>query len=59
MEKETAFALAVSLLTWGGVWAYLLRLDLLTRSLQRAARDLEARAEGPAVFEPAPEAAEL
>lgn len=43
MAKETIFALAVSLLTWGGVWAYLLRLDMLTRALERQARDLEPR----------------
>ncbi len=55
MGKETAFALAVSLLTWGGVWAYMLRLDLLTRSLQRATRELEAREGDPRPFEPARE----
>ena len=43
MAKETIFALAVSLLTWGGVWAYMLRLDRLTRALERTARELEAR----------------
>ena len=43
MNKETIFALAVSLLTWGGVWVYLLRLDGLARSLERTARDLSER----------------
>ena len=45
MQKETIFALAVSLLTWGGVWVYLLRLDALARSLERTARDLSQRDE--------------
>ena len=43
MGKETIFALAVSLLTWLGVWVYLLRLDVLARSLERTARDLSQR----------------
>jgi CcmD family protein len=38
------FALAVALLTWFGVFGYLLRLDLLTRSLEkRLSRDEEAQ----------------
>ena len=43
MPKETIFALAVSLITWGGVWVYLLRLDRLTRALERQARDINER----------------
>lgn len=43
MPKETIFALVVSLLTWGGVWAYLLRLDRLTHALERQARDINER----------------
>ena len=43
MNKEPIFALAVSRLTWGGVWVYLLRLDGLARSLERTARDLSER----------------
>ena len=43
MPKETIFALAVSLLTWIGVWVYLLRLDRLTHALERQARDLSER----------------
>jgi len=29
------YVLAVALLTWGGVFAYILRLEKLTRSLER------------------------
>jgi hypothetical protein len=46
MSKETTFALAISLLTWGGVWLYLLRLDALSRSLERTARDLDSTRNG-------------
>jgi hypothetical protein len=42
MSKETMFALAVSLLTWGGVWAYFVRVDLLARQLEKQARELDA-----------------
>lgn len=29
------YVLAIALLTWGGVFAYILRLEKLTRSLER------------------------
>ena len=35
LGKETIFALAVALLTWFGVFGYLLRLDALTRHLEK------------------------
>jgi hypothetical protein len=35
LSKETGFALAVALLTWFSVFGYLLRLELLTKSLEK------------------------
>jgi hypothetical protein len=35
LDKETIFALAVALLTWFGVFAYLLRLEALTKNLEK------------------------
>ena len=34
MEKDTIYILAVALITWGGVFAYLLRLQFLARALE-------------------------
>lgn len=33
MKSETLFVLAVALITWGGVFAYLLRLNFLAKSI--------------------------
>jgi len=33
MNRETLFVLAVALITWGGVFVYLLRLHFLTKSI--------------------------
>ena len=35
MQKDTLFILAVALITWGGVFAYLLRLNFLAREIER------------------------
>ena len=35
IEKEIAPVLAVALITWGGVFFYILRLDRLAKSLER------------------------
>jgi hypothetical protein len=34
MKQETIFILAVALITWGGVFFYLLRLNFLTREIE-------------------------
>ena len=34
MEQETIFILAVALITWGGVFFYLLRLSFLAREIE-------------------------
>lgn len=34
MNKETTFILAVALITWGGVFAYLLRLNFLAKAIE-------------------------
>jgi len=33
MNKETIFVLAVALITWGGVFAYLLRMNFLAKDI--------------------------
>jgi len=39
------YILAVALLTWGGVWLYLLRLEKLTRQLEKSVEDSAAQRE--------------
>jgi hypothetical protein len=34
MDNNTIYVLAVALVTWGGVFAYLMRLHFLARSLE-------------------------
>ena len=34
MQKDTIFILAIALITWLGVFAYLMRLHFLARSLE-------------------------
>ena len=34
MQKDTIFILAVSLITWGGVFAYLVRLHFMAKALE-------------------------
>jgi hypothetical protein len=34
MQKDTIFILAVALITWLGVFAYLVRLHILSRALE-------------------------
>ena len=34
MQKDTIFILAIALITWIGVFAYLVRLHFLTRALE-------------------------
>jgi hypothetical protein len=41
MQKDTIFILAVALVTWGGVFAYLLRLQFLARALETKINALE------------------
>ena len=41
LSNETLFTLIIALLTWFGVFAYLLRLDSLTRALEKKLRDEE------------------
>ena len=41
VSKETLFTLVIALITWFGVFAYLLRLDLLTRALEKRTRETE------------------
>ncbi|MDF2440678.1 MAG: hypothetical protein JWN98_1662 [Abditibacteriota bacterium] len=43
LSKDAVFALAIALLTWGGVWFYLFRLDRLTRRVENMLRDDELR----------------
>lgn len=41
MNSDQMFVLAVALITWGGVYGYLLRLDKLTKALERKLKDQE------------------
>ena len=43
LTADKIFVLAVALLTWGGVYVYLLRLDKLAKALEEEvrARDLD------------------
>ena len=34
MKQETIFILAVALITWGGVFAYLLRLNFMAKDIE-------------------------
>ncbi|MDQ3814192.1 MAG: hypothetical protein M3347_09615 [Armatimonadota bacterium] len=43
ISQENLFVLAVALLTWGGVFFYLWRLDQRTGELERRAEDLNHR----------------
>jgi hypothetical protein len=43
MQKDTIFILAVALVTWGGVFAYLLRLHFLARALEAKVDALDRR----------------
>jgi len=43
LSKDALFGLIVALLTWGGVWVYLFRLDRLTRRVENLVRDDELR----------------
>jgi hypothetical protein len=45
MDIGKFFVLAVSLLTWGGVFAYLIRLDKLAKRLEDELRAQEIMAE--------------
>ena len=38
MSQDSEFILAVVLLTWGGIFAYMLRLDKLARTLESEVR---------------------
>ena len=40
LTKDSLFILAVILLTWGGVFGYMLRLDNLANSLDRKLKEL-------------------
>jgi hypothetical protein len=42
MQKDTIFILAVALVTWGGVFAYLVRLHFLARALEARINASEA-----------------
>jgi hypothetical protein len=44
IDSELLPVLFVALLTWGGVFAYLLRLEGLTRVLEKQVRDVELAA---------------
>ncbi len=35
MKQETIFILAVAIITWGGVFFYLLRLNFLARDIEK------------------------
>ena len=41
MENKEMFVLAVALLTWAGVFLYLLRVDGLAKRLERELRERE------------------
>lgn len=43
LTPDKLFVLAVALLTWGGVFFYLLRLDKLAKSLEDEVRALETQ----------------
>lgn len=47
IERELVPVLAVALLTWGGVFLYLLRLEGLTRALEKEVSRREAEAAEP------------
>jgi CcmD family protein len=43
-NPDHLFVLAVSLITWAGVFCYLLRIDKLTKALEREVERKEAQA---------------
>ena len=53
MTSDSLFVLAVSILTLGGVFAYLLRVESLAKRLETRARD-EELLDAPAPVEEAP-----
>jgi len=42
MSQDSEFILAVVLLTWGGIFAYMLRLDKLARTLESQVKGRES-----------------
>ena len=44
IESDILPVLLVALLTWGGIFLYLLRLETLTRALEKQVRDETLRA---------------
>ncbi len=40
LTSDSLYILAVVLLTWGGIFGYMLRLDKLTNSLERKVREV-------------------
>ena len=44
MENKELFVLAVTLLTWAGLWIYLSRVDGLAKRLERELREREEEA---------------
>jgi len=38
MQNNTLYILLVALITWGGVFAYLLRLNALARSIEESVK---------------------
>lgn len=54
LTPDKFFVLAVALLTWGGVFLYLVRLDKLAKSLEEEvrAREIEAELVEPRVESP-------
>lgn len=35
MSPDSRFVLAVALVTWGGLWLYLLRLELMVKAVKK------------------------
>lgn len=54
LTPDKFFVLAVALLTWGGVFLYLLRLDKLAKSLEAEVRARELEAENETESQVAP-----
>ena len=45
MGNKEIYVLAVALITWAGVWVYLVRLDALAKRLEKQLREREEEAE--------------
>ena len=43
MNQETLFVLAVALITWGGVFAYLLRMNFLAKEIETKLQNHDAK----------------